>query len=108
VGEPRFIEIAVAPNEDVPEGIELRFKADGDSREVTQILYEGQLHSVVGWSSHNGGSPVAALATLVEDSGGGTAVLVHGGDWGVRLYPDEGKAPVKEAYLLVTPESVIG
>ena len=59
---------------------------------VTRVrLFEGRPEGVVfevtGWSSAGGGSPVDAYAVDVEDSGSGGAILVYGGDWGVRLRP---------------------
>jgi hypothetical protein len=53
----------------------------------------GQLCSVTGWSSENGGSPVQAFAVNVEDSGAGGGYLVYGGDWGIRLAPAETEGP---------------
>ncbi len=47
----------------------------------------GTLWDVTGWSSEGGGSPVDAYAVDIEDSGSGDAILVYGGDWGVRLKP---------------------
>ena len=40
---------------------------------------------VTGWSSELG--PCAAYAVLVEDSGEGVAMLIYGGDEGIRLKP---------------------
>jgi hypothetical protein len=54
---------------------------------------EGQLCTITGWSSRNGGEPVAAYAVRIEDSSAGEAVLVYGGDWGVRLRPVEDEEP---------------
>ena len=48
---------------------------------------EGMLFDVTGWSSEGNGSPVEAYAVDVEDSGSGGAILIYGGDWGVRLKP---------------------
>jgi hypothetical protein len=48
---------------------------------------EGRLCRITGWSSAGGGSPCDAFAVQVEDSGAGGAVLVYGGDWGIRLAP---------------------
>ncbi|MBI4198316.1 MAG: hypothetical protein HY533_04320 [Chloroflexi bacterium] len=40
---------------------------------------------ITGWSSVGGGTPCDAYSVKVGDSGSGTAYLVYGGDWGVRL-----------------------
>lgn len=44
-------------------------------------------HDVVGWCSDNGGSACAVTAVVVGDSGSGQALMLHGGDHGVRLRP---------------------
>ncbi len=49
--------------------------------------------AVTGWSSENDGSPVEAYAVQVEDSSEGSAFVVYGGDWGVRLRPVESDNP---------------
>ena len=66
-------------------------------RRVTQVrIYEGapdgQLCAVTGWSSKDGGSAVDAHAVRIEDSSEGSAYLVYGGDWGLRLRPAESDA----------------
>ncbi len=43
------------------------------------------MYEVVGWSSDG---LVTALAALVDDSGEGSALLVYGGDEGIRLRPE--------------------
>lgn len=45
--------------------------------------------AVTGWSS-DGACP--AYAATVEDSGDGTALLVYGGDQGIRLKPEGSSA----------------
>ncbi|HEX5141709.1 MAG TPA: hypothetical protein VFX19_12240 [Dehalococcoidia bacterium] len=54
---------------------------------------EGDLCAITGWSSSNGGEAVAAYAVRIEDSSAGNAVLVYGGDWGLRLRPAEPDEP---------------
>jgi hypothetical protein len=53
---------------------------------------EGRLFSVTGWSSDGDGSPCPAFAARVEDSSAGSAFVVYGGDWGVRLRPHDSAA----------------
>ena len=54
-------------------------------------IYEGEpdgvLCAITGWSSKGDGTPVHAYAVRVEDSSAGTAFLIYGGDWGLRLRP---------------------
>ena len=60
-------------------------------------IYEGEpggtACAVTGWSSENDGSPVEAYAVQVEDSSEGSAYVLYGGDWGVRLRPAESGDP---------------
>lgn len=102
----RYIDVFIDPNPNTPEGCGLRFKATGAERSIARVEYEAALCEVVGWSSANGGSPVPARVVLVEDSSAGTAALVFGGDWGLRITPPGG-APFGEPYLLLDPQ-VIG
>jgi hypothetical protein len=99
--EPTFIDVFVEPNDNAPEGSGQRFKAEDEARPVSRVRWEGRWCRVSGWSSDGDGSPCAAQAITVEDSGSGTAVLIFGGDWGVRLQPEDGSPAFGEAYLLV-------
>jgi hypothetical protein len=72
------------------------------------VVLNGELCSVVGWSSSQGGTAIEAEGTLVEDSGGAAAVLVQGGDWGVRVTKMSGGFPFYEPYLLLAPGAVVG
>ena len=78
---------------------------------------EGRLCAVTGWSSRNNGSPVDAYAVRVEDSSEGSAFLVYGGDWGLRLRPadslaawgHEDTAQWGEPYLVLSDaEDIVG
>ena len=51
----------------------------------------GQWYAVTGWTS--AGASIPALARKVDDSGDGVALLVSGGDAGLRLQPAERQAP---------------
>lgn len=55
-------------------------------------LPSGRLCEVIGWSSENDGSPCEAFAVQVEDSSAGSAFVIYGGDWGLRLRPAESTA----------------
>lgn len=101
-----YVDLFIDPNPNCEEGCGLRYKAESAPRPVTRVRYytgadEWVDCAVVGWSSASGGSATAAQAVLVEDSGSGAAMLVYGGDWGLRLTPDGG-APFGEPYLLVS------
>jgi len=103
--DPTFVDVFVEPNDNAPEGSGLRFRAEGVARLVSRVRYDDRDCAIVGWSSVDGGSPCAAYAIVVEDSGSGTALLVYGGDWGVRLTPDDGGEPFGEPYLLLASDA---
>jgi hypothetical protein len=108
--ESRFVDVFVEENGDC-EGATLRFRSEGTAREVRSLVYPAGADEripcdVTGWSSENGGSPCPAQAIPVEDSGGGVAMLIYGGDWGLKLTPRDGSAPFAEPYLLVSAESI--
>ena len=105
----RFINLFIDPNPNCPEGCDLRFSASGASRPVTWVRREdGTVCDVSGWSSRDGGSACAAHATPVEDSGAGVSLLVHGGDWGLRLTPRGGGPASGEPYLLLDDAAQCG
>ena len=104
--EPIFIDVFVEPNDNAPEGCGLRFKTEQAPRAVRRVALDGTWHEVVGWSSAGGGSPCPAHAALVEDSGAGTAMLIYGGDWGIRLSPVGGGATVGESHLVLDESAV--
>ncbi len=82
------IEIPMNPN---CEAVETRVFHDLESpRPVRQVRLErtpGQpaWYAVVGWTTS--GTTCQALAQKVDDSGDGVALLLHGGDAGLRLQP---------------------
>jgi hypothetical protein len=74
------------------------YKNVGQPFRVSMVrIYEGEpggkLCAVTGWSSAEGGSPVDAYAVKIDDSSEGSAYLVYGGDWGVRLRPADADEP---------------
>ena len=84
--------IDVSPNANCPMTANLVFKNISDPRRISMVrLFEGEpggrLVDVTGWS--NAGAPCDALAVQVEDSSEGSAYLVYGGDWGIRLRPPD-------------------
>ena len=105
----RFIDVLVTPHPNLSEGCEQRFKAADAAAPapIAALSYDGRACAVSGWSSHRGGSPCPAFTVRVEDSGAGTAILLYGGDWGVRLAPTDGSPPLYEPYLLLSDDSVL-
>ena len=108
-----FIDVFVDPNPNCPEGCGLRFKAEDEPRAVAAVRYhtgpgEAVECDVAGWSSACGGSACAAHAVTVEDSGGGAATLIYGGDWGLRLTPKNGGPAFGEPYLTLDAANVLG
>jgi hypothetical protein len=102
----RFIDVIVEPNSCAPEGCGLRFKTEDEPQVVTRIRFEGRWCSVRGWSSAGGGSLCDAMTAPVEDSSAGTAALVFGGDWGIRLEPLDGAPVLREPYLLLARDAI--
>lgn len=62
---------------------------------VPSIPGSDEPHEVVGWCSgpDNGGVPCEAIAVIVGDSGSGQALMIHGGDHGIRLRPVSSNSP---------------
>ena len=73
------------------------------------------VYRVTGWSSEGDGTPTRALYAPVSDSGLAVVHLVYGGDWGVRLKPEDSReewdveSPNQwgEPYLMLTDEADI-
>ena len=88
----RYTHVEVEPNPNSLMSANQVFRNIGAPFAVAMVrLYEdtpeGRLCAITGWSSAGGGTPTGAFAVRVEDSSAGSAVLVYGGDWGVRLKP---------------------
>jgi hypothetical protein len=87
-----YTHVEVEPNDNTPMMAQQVYKNLSLPFRVSQVrIYEGEpegtLHDIVGWSSVDGGSATDAFAVQIDDSSEGTAYLVYGGDWGVRLRP---------------------
>ena len=85
-----YTRVEVEPNDNTPMSASQVYRNMGEPFFVRQVrIYEGEpepkLCAVTGWSSNVG--PIYAQAVRVEDSSAGTAFLVYGGDWGIRLRP---------------------
>ena len=66
------------------------FETQGNPHTATMITVPNipgsdEPHDVVGWCSDNGGTPCQATAVAVGDSGSGQVLMIHGGDYGIRL-----------------------
>ena len=90
-----FVQVDVKAGKNCKEPLELIFNGLGDPRQITRVMTKGKdavsrMHRVTGWSSNG---PCEAYAMLVEDSGAGNAMLIVGGDEGLRLMADDGDAP---------------
>ncbi len=66
------------------------FQCRSATRVVTHILCErpGGMEWCAVTGLDDGGVPCPATACLVEDSGDGACYLVTGGEWGLRLRPE--------------------
>lgn len=104
----RVVEVFVEDNDGCA-GCALRFKAEDEPRPVRVVRWYGDddrgvVCEVVGWSAEG---EVAAIACTIEDSSAGTAVLVWGGDHGLRLTPRDGGARFGESHLRLAPDDVL-
>ena len=104
-----WIDIYVEANPHCPEGCTLRYKAESLPEPVLSVLPGyGVDDWYTPWAYFANGRTQAAIAVTVEDSGGGAAKLVYGGDWGLKLLPDKGHGPVVyEPYLLLSVQDVV-
>ena len=84
-----YIEVEVDAGDNSDMSLLRMFDAREEPRDVTWVVAlrrdgsEGPC-AVTGWSSHG---PCTAYAAPVWDSGDGVALLVYGGDEGIRLKP---------------------
>ncbi|HEX4461846.1 MAG TPA: hypothetical protein VIA18_27890 [Polyangia bacterium] len=105
MSDPIFVDVMVAPNPSSgDEELLLRFKSEEPARAVSEVFLDGQWCAVSGVDE--GGVEIAAQALLVEDSGSGTALLVCGARWGVRISPPDA-SPHGETHLLLDPATPI-
>jgi hypothetical protein len=93
-----YTHVEVEPNDNTPMIAQQVYKNLGLPFSVSHVrIYNGvpggRLCSIVGWTSAAGGPLTRAYAVKVDDSSAGSAFLVYGGDWGVRLRPADSDAP---------------
>lgn len=89
--------VEVEPNDNCPMSATQVFTTISEPVELSQVrvfdgVEGGRLCRVTGWSSEGAGTPSPAYGVRVTDSGSGSAWLVYGGDWGIRLQPAESAA----------------
>jgi hypothetical protein len=87
--------IEIPPNPNC-EAVDLRVFNDLEPpRRVTHVRLESQTerapawHAITGWTL--AGLPCDALARKVDDSGEGVAILISGGDAGLRLHAKDSR-----------------
>ena len=84
-----FIEVEVQEGANCSIALSRMYSALGEPEPIVWVLAPGPrgdtgAYEVTGWSAEG---PCQAYAALVEDSGEGRALLVYGGDEGIRLRP---------------------
>jgi len=90
-----FIEVEVQESANCSFALNRVYSALADPVPITWVSAPGPLGDmgfceIIGWSIEG---PCQAYGALVEDSGEGQALLVYGGDQGVRLRPWGSLAP---------------
>ena len=85
-----FISLEVEDNDNCPGLPLMTYQRLGRSARAVQVRIAGphwpeELHWVTGWQSDEGGSSCPARYVRISDSGAGSAFLLYGGDWGIRL-----------------------
>ena len=85
-----FLEVDVSESANCSLSMVRVFDAMQEPVQVSKIMASDPggndlMCDVTGWSSEAG--PCPAYAALVEDSGEGVAMLIYGGDEGIRLKP---------------------
>ena len=86
-----FVQIDVKSGRNYKDSLELVFNGLGKPYTITKVMTDDRdgvtrMHKVTGWSSVG---KCDAVALIVEDSGAGSALLIHGGDEGIRLMADD-------------------
>lgn len=90
-----YIEVDVQENDNCDFPLNRMFSALGDPARIVRIDCPGPrgdtaMYDVTGWSE---AGPCPAYGVRVEDSGEGVALLVYGGDLGIRLRPNNSPEP---------------
>lgn len=95
MAKARFIEVEVAEGGNCDYSLHRLFSVVDDPKEVVRVEAPGirgelAMVEVIGWSEDG---PCPAYAAIVEDSGEGHALLIFGGDDGIRTRPLDSDAP---------------
>ena len=96
------------------------YEAHADAVPVTRVVLDEPgrapgVYQVTGWSSEGDGAPCPAMYAPVSDSGQAVVHLVFGGDWGIRMKPDDSTADWNlddpeqfgEPYVMLMDENAI-
>lgn len=110
--------VEVESNDNTPMMAQQVYKNTGLPFPVSHVrIYEGEpegvMCAITGWSSAEGGPETPAFAVKIDDSSEGSAFLVYGGDWGVRLKTADSQSPWSlddtdqwgETHLVISDES---
>ena len=117
---PEIIYLEVEENDNCEYLPMLAYETQREAVPITRVSLaevgrpEG-VYRVTGWSSEGDGTPTQALYAPVSDSGLAVVHLVYGGDWGVRLKPEDSREEWDvestnqwgEPYLMLTDEADI-
>jgi hypothetical protein len=87
-GNPNCVDLEATDLREVSPPVEIsrvrvRWKTMPDGTEI--LMEEFIWADIRGWSSHEGGSSVAAFAQRVIDPEGDEGVIIYGGDWGLKI-----------------------
>jgi hypothetical protein len=87
-GNPNCVDLEPTDLREVSPPVEIsrvrvRWKTMPDGAEI--LMEEFVWAGIRGWSSHQGGSSVAAYAQRVIDPEGDEGVIIYGGDWGLKI-----------------------
>lgn len=71
----------------------LLYEAHSDPVPIRKVILDEPdrphgVYNVIGWCSEGDGMPCPAMYAPVSDSGQAVVHLVYGGDWGIRLKPE--------------------
>ncbi len=117
---PESIYIEVEDNDNCEYMPLMLYEAHADAVPVSRIVLDEPgrppgVYQVTGWSSEGNGSPCPAMYAPVSDSGQAQVHLVFGGDWGIRMKPEESTVEwdigdpeqFGEPYIMLMDESAI-
>jgi hypothetical protein len=105
-----FLDVRVDEHDALPDGCSMRFRAVGEPRAIQSVRYASEQGVDGVWSvegENAEGERVPAHVVTVEDSGAGQAMLVYGGQHGLRLTSPSGDVTVAEPYLSLAPSALI-